>query len=500
MKKRFKKILIANRGEIALRIIRACHELNIKAVAVYSEPDRNALHVKGADEAYCIGPAPARESYLDGEQLIALAKAHDCEAIHPGYGFLAENADFCQSCGDAGLCFIGPGSEAMRAMGDKTVARRKVSAAGVPIIPGMEKGYSKLEPMKKAADSIGFPVLIKAALGGGGKGMRVCHTQEELRNGFELCTKEAQSSFGDPTLYLEKYIAKPRHIEFQILADEYGNTVHLGERECSIQRRHQKLIEEAPSVAIDGALRHQMGEAAVEAAKAVGYVNAGTIEFLLDEKMQFYFLEMNTRLQVEHPVTELITHVDLVHEQLHIASGKQLRIKHPVERIGHAIECRVYAEDPDSDFMPSCGLIDHLREPAGPGVRVDSGVYEGFEVPVYYDPLIAKLLVWAPDRKLALARMHRALSEYLISGIRTTIDFLRDVMEDERFRKGQFDTHFIEETEEQRVKGSKSEHRIAAIAAAMAFHERAAGRRTAGKEKSGHMNPWKLAGRKENTG
>ena len=501
MKKRIRKILIANRGEIAVRIIRACRELGIGAVAVYSESDRNALHVNLADEAVCIGPAPASESYLDGEKIIAAAKASKCQAIHPGYGFLAENAMFSGACEDAGVIFIGPGPEAMQAMGNKTVARRMVSRAGVPIIPGMEKGYSRLDPMEKTAESIGYPVLIKAALGGGGKGMRVCGDADALKSGFELCRKEAQSAFGDPTLYLEKYIAKPRHIEFQILADKDGNTIHLGERECSIQRRHQKLIEEAPSVAIDASLRKQMGEAAVEAARAVGYVNAGTIEFLLDEEKHFYFLEMNTRLQVEHPVTELITQVDLVHEQIHIASGGKLGLKQEsIARRGHAIECRIYAEDPETDFMPSCGRIDRLREPAGPGIRVDSGVYEGFEVPVFYDPLIAKLLVWAPDRQRALRRMHRALSEYLITGVRTTIDFLMDVMEDERFRRGNFNTHFIEETVAKDDAVSEAVIRAAGIVAAMAVHDRASAGRSSAERGSRRYNPWKVAGRKESMG
>jgi acetyl-CoA carboxylase biotin carboxylase subunit len=498
MKKPFKKILIANRGEIALRIIRACHEREIKAVAIFSEPDREALHVLRADEAYLIGPGPSQESYLAGERIVALAKEKQCEAIHPGYGFLAENSDFCQACENAGIVFIGPPSSAMRSMGDKTQARRKVGMAGVPIIPGLKKGMKQFAPMRKAAAQIGYPVLIKAALGGGGKGMRVCRNARELESGFELCRKEAQSAFGDPTLYLERYLEKPRHIEFQILADHHGKTIHLGERECSIQRRHQKLIEEAPSVAIDDALRSDMGDAAVAAAQAVGYTNAGTIEFLLDENKNFYFLEMNTRLQVEHPVTELITGIDLVHQQLDIASGRKMILdQKKIVSMGHAIECRIYAEDPEADFLPSCGKIERYLEPAGPGIRMDSGVYQGFEVPVYYDPLMAKLLAWAPDRKMALQRMHRALSEFRISGVKTTIEFLKGVMRDKRFQKGNFDTHFIDESETEETNLSLEEIQAAGIAAVWSFHtqQQVFSRQTGGGELK--INPWKLAGRRE---
>ena len=451
-----------------------------------------------ANEAYCVGPGPSQESYLVIDRIIDTAKKTGCEAVHPGYGFLAENADFAQACSDAGLVFIGPSAEAMRAMGDKTMARQRVGAVGVPIIPGTKKGLARFEQMQKEAEKIGYPVLIKAALGGGGKGMRVCRNDEELKSGFELCRKEAQSAFGNPALYLEKYLQKPRHIEFQILADHSGKTIHLGERECSIQRRHQKLIEEAPSVVVNEALRATMGEAAVAAARAVGYTNAGTIEFLMDENQHFYFLEMNTRLQVEHPVTELITGVDLVHEQLRIAAGKKLRLyQEGIRRHGHAIECRICAEDPDANFLPSCGTIRTLREPAGPGVRVDSGVYQGFEIPVYYDPLIAKLLVWGPDRRTAIRRMARALSEYTITGVRTTVDFLRGVMEDERFRKGNFDTHFIDETERKKMGVSEEDIRAAGIVGALAFHrgEGIGGKRP--KRGTESVNPWKWAGRRE---
>ena len=496
MKKPFKKILIANRGEIALRVIRACHELDIQAVAVYSEPDRESLHVLRADEAYCIGPGPSQESYLVINRIIETAKQAKCEAIHPGYGFLAENADFAQACEDSGIVFIGPRAEAMRTMGDKTEARKKVGKAGVPTIPGVDRGLKSFETMHKVAQDIGYPVLIKAALGGGGKGMRVCRADGELKQGFELCRKESLSAFGSPKIYLEKYLEKPRHIEFQILADHHGKTVHLNERECSIQRRHQKLIEESPSVAIDEELRHRMGEAAVAASAAVDYVNAGTIEFLLDAEKNFYFLEMNTRLQVEHPVTELITGVDLVYEQLNIAAGRKMSLEQEeIIRNGHAVECRIYAEDPEAGFLPSCGEIAQLREPAGPGIRVDSGVYQGWEVPVFYDPLLAKLLAWAPDRKTCLKRMHRALTEYRIHGVKTTIGFLQEVMGGARFKKGDFDTHFIDEKEEKEKKIAKDAIRAAGIVAALTFHSQGIKRRESGQPLA--MAPWKTAGRRE---
>ena len=496
MKRPFKKVLIANRGEIALRIIRGCHEMGMKAVAVYSEADRESLHVYRADEAYNIGPAPAEQSYLDTETIIETAKKAGCDAIHPGYGFLAESADFAQRCLDEGIVFIGPGPEAMRAMGDKTLARKKVSKAGVPTIPGINRGLNSVESMKNCAREIGYPVLIKAALGGGGKGMRVCNNEDDLNASYELCKKEAQSSFGSTKLYLEKYIDKPRHIEFQILADDYGNTIHLGERECSIQRRHQKLIEESPSTAIDERLRSEMGEAAVAAAKSVGYTNAGTIEFLLDGDKNFYFLEMNTRLQVEHPVTEMITGIDLVGEQFRIAKGMKMMLDQKKIRInGHSIECRIYAEDPESDFMPSCGKIEVLREPTGPWVRVDSGVYQGYEVAVYYDPIIAKLIVWAEDRMTAINRMHRALSEYIITGIKTTIDFHRSVMKDERFRRGDINTHFIDETERRDRKYTSTEKKAAAIVAALFYHEN--NQERVDDKALNRISPWKLAGRRE---
>jgi acetyl-CoA carboxylase biotin carboxylase subunit len=496
--KLFHKILIANRGEIAVRLIRACHELSIQAVAVYSEPDRHSIHVLCADEALCIGPGPPQESYLAGDRIIQQAVKSGCEAIHPGYGFLAENAEFAQACKDAGLIFIGPTPEAMRAMGDKTMARKMVRDAGVPIIPGINKGITSFDFMRKAAAEIGYPLLIKAALGGGGKGMRICRIEEELQIGFELCQKEAMAAFDSKKLYLEHYIEKPRHIEFQILADHFGKTIHLGERECSIQRRHQKLIEEAPSTALDDDLRVRMGEAAVAAAKAVGYTNAGTIEFLLDEKKRFYFLEMNTRLQVEHPVTEMITGVDLVHQQFLISAGKKITLDQDgITRTGHAIECRIYAEDPETDFLPSCGKIESLREPAGPGIRIDSGICQGFEIPIFYDPLIAKLLVWAPDRGTAINRMKRALSEYLLTGIKSTIGFHMDVMQDDRFKSGKFDTHFIEESEKRDLIQDTEDVRAAGIAAVLASHMQISSYREDVKKSSKDMNLWRFAARQE---
>ncbi len=442
--------------------------MGIRTVAIYSEADRKSLHVLRADEAYCAGEAPATESYLAIDKIITIAKKAACDAVHPGYGFLAENSEFARSCEDAGLIFIGPNPKAMQAMGDKVYARNSVSAVGVPIIPGLLSGVRDFETMHEKAQEIGYPVLIKAALGGGGKGMRVVRAESELKSSFELCYQEADSAFRDPTLYLEKYIEKPRHIEFQILADNYGSTIHLGERECSIQRRHQKLIEESPSVAIDENLRQKMGAAAVSAAKAVGYNNAGTIEFMLDSNKNFYFLEMNTRLQVEHPVTELVTGIDLVKAQIRIASGEKLWLAQDrIRKQGHAIEGRIYAEDTDAGFLPSSGQIEFLREPSGPGIRVDSCVYPGYEIPVYYDPLIGKLIVWAETRTEALARMRRGLSEFKIIGVKTTIDFLYQVMNDERFGNGNFDTHFIEEMEKAVPIPSRDETKLAAIIGAL---------------------------------
>jgi acetyl-CoA carboxylase biotin carboxylase subunit len=442
----FRKILIANRGEIAVRVLRACRELEIATVAVYSEADAAALHVRLADEAHLIGPAPSAESYLRIERIIEAARASGAEAIHPGYGFLAENADFARACAAAGLTFIGPPPEAMELMGSKINARRAAIAAGAPVVPGTT------EPLRSAADAndtaarFGYPVMLKAAAGGGGKGMRLVANAEEIASAFEAAQSEAQAAFGDAAVYLEKAVERPRHIEIQVFADARGNTVHLGERECSIQRRHQKVIEECPSPINDPGLRAAMGAAAVGIARASNYVGAGTVEFLVsDVTREFYFLEMNTRLQVEHPVTELVTGIDLVREQIMVAAGHPLSFtQDEVEWRGHAIECRVYAEDPDNNFLPSPGRITHLRVPAGPNVRDDGGVYAGAEVSIYYDPMISKLAAWGRTRGEAIERMRRALAEYTVGGIKTTLPFFREVMRDEEFISGQLDTGFIE--------------------------------------------------------
>ncbi|MGH7497165.1 MAG: acetyl-CoA carboxylase biotin carboxylase subunit [bacterium] len=443
----FKKILIANRGEIAVRVSRSCRELGIRTVAVYSEADRLALHVRLADEAYLIGPAPARESYLVSEKIIAVAQKSGADAIHPGYGFLSENADFADAVATAGVAFIGPSGAAMRKMGDKTAARKLMKRAGVAIVPGTLDPLKDAETARRLADEIGYPVMLKAAAGGGGKGMRLVHRAEELAAAFRTASSEAKSAFGDGRVYLEKYVEQPRHIEFQILADSYGNVIHLGERECSIQRRHQKVIEESPSFLLDETMRREMGEAAVAAAKSCGYVNAGTIEFIVDKNRRYYFLEMNTRLQVEHPVTEMVTGLDLVKLQIEIAAGGKLPLTQAQAnsaRAGHAIECRIYAEDPESNFMPAIGRITHLHKPGGFGVREDSGVYEGGEIPVYYDPMISKLIAWGTNREEAIRRMRRVLQEYEIGGVKTTIPFCLWVMQHEKFCRGEFDTHFVQ--------------------------------------------------------
>ena len=448
-KKPIEKLLVANRGEIAVRIIRACQELGIATVAVYSEVDRRALHVRAADEAYFIGAAPSKESYLRQERLIEVARHAGAQAVHPGYGFLAENPEFAEKVLQAGLIFVGPPPEAMRLMGDKTAARELMLKAGVPIVPGTPKPLQDEAEAASLAVEIGYPVLLKAAAGGGGKGMRIVHSQDEMASAFRAARSEAESAFGDGRVYLEKYLQAPRHIEFQILADATGHAVHLGERECSIQRRHQKVIEEAPSAVLTEEQRREMGEAAVKAAKACGYQNAGTIEFMLDRDGKFYFLEMNTRLQVEHPVTEMVTGRDLVKDQLHIARGEtlaDLRLDQLELRFhGHAIECRIYAEDPENNFLPSTGTIKGLAEPGGPGVRVDSGYAAGDEVTPYYDPLLAKLIVWGRTREEAIARTKRALREYRVHGVETSISFCRAVMNHPKFVAGDFNTHFIQQ-------------------------------------------------------
>jgi len=441
----FRKILIANRGEIAVRIIRACRDLSISPVAVFSDADADALHVRLADEAYSIGPAPSVESYLRIEKIVDAAKLSGAEAIHPGYGFLAENADFAQRVVEAGLTFIGPSAEAMRLMGAKTSARRVATEAGVPIVPGTTEPLKDLSEAQLVASGMGYPVMLKASAGGGGKGMRFVATEEDLPSAFETAQSEAAAAFGNPEVYLEKAVERPRHIEIQIFADTQGNFVHLGERECSIQRRHQKVIEECPSPINDARLRAAMGEAAILAARAVNYTGAGTVEFLVaDATRNFYFLEMNTRLQVEHTVTELVTGFDLVREQIRVAAGLPLSFKQEdVEWRGAAIECRVYAEDPENNFLPSPGRITHLRVPAGPGVRDDGGVEAGAEVSIYYDTMISKLAAWGRTRREAIDRLRRALDEYTVGGIKTTLPFFREIVRDAEFIEGRLDTGFI---------------------------------------------------------
>jgi acetyl-CoA carboxylase, biotin carboxylase subunit len=441
----FKKILIANRGEIAVRVIRACREMGIQSVAVYSDVDRASLHVRKADEAYHLGPAAAAESYLNIPKIIAAAKRSGTEAIHPGYGFLSENSRFAHACAEAGIKFIGPTAAAMEMMGSKTRARQNMEKAGIPFVPGTARGLESVDEAKRVAEKIGYPVMLKAAAGGGGKGMRLVHTPEELRSALESAKSEAQRAFGDNEVYLEKAIINPRHIEMQVLADEHGNTVYLGERECSIQRRHQKVLEESPSPFVDENMRKQMGEVAVRVAQAAGYTNAGTIEFLVDGQRNFYFLEMNTRLQVEHPVTELTTGFDLVHLQIRIAAGERLPFKQDDVRLrGHAIECRIYAEDPDNNFFPSPGKITLLLLPSGPGIRRDSGMYEGWTVPIDYDPLLAKLIGYGTDREQATSRLTRALNEYFVGGIKTNISLFRRILNDEDFKAGRLDTGFLD--------------------------------------------------------
>jgi len=441
----FKKILIANRGEIALRVQRACRERGIATVAVYSDADRAALHVLQAEEAYRLGPAPARESYLRGDLILDIAKKTGADAIHPGYGFLSENPDFAEACEQAGVKFIGPPSRAMRALGSKTRARQAADAAGMPRTPGSTRGLTSLQEAHEIAKQIGYPVMLKAAAGGGGKGMRAVHRPNDLESAFESASSEAERAFGSGEVYLEKLIERPRHIEIQVLADEHGNALYLGERECSVQRRHQKVIEEAPSAVVSTDLRRRMGEAAVRLAQLAGYTNAGTVEFLVDAEDNFYFLEMNTRLQVEHPVTELVTGLDLVHLQIQIAEGQPLDIRQEdIQLRGHAIECRIYAEDPENHFFPSPGKITRLLQPGGPGIREDCGVYEGWTVPMDYDPMLSKLVAYAPTRSMAIARLLRALDEYVIGGIRSNLNLFRRILQDEAFRMAAIDTGYLD--------------------------------------------------------
>ncbi|HJQ84579.1 MAG TPA: acetyl-CoA carboxylase biotin carboxylase subunit [Candidatus Binatia bacterium] len=440
----FRRILVANRGEIAVRVMRACRELGIESVAVYSEPDRSALHVRQADHAYPIGPAAAAESYLRIDKIIAVAKQAGAEAIHPGYGFLSERAAFSQACRDAGIVFIGPSPEAIAAMGDKVEARRLMRKAGVPVVPGSDEALEADADVERIAREAGFPVMLKAAGGGGGKGMRLVESADALKSALRAARSEAKSAFGDDRVYVEKAIIRPRHIEVQVLGDTHGNVIHLYERECSIQRRHQKVIEESPSTAIDQATREEMGRVGVQAAKAVDYVGAGTIEFLVDQDRKFYFLEMNTRIQVEHPITEAVTGVDLVKAQIEVAAGRPLPVRQAdVVQRGWAIECRIYAEDPANNFLPAPGRIDVLRVPSGIGIRDDSGVYEGFEVSTHYDPILSKLVAWGSNREEATNRMLRALREYVIVGPTANVAFHRWALEHPAFRAGDVDTGFI---------------------------------------------------------
>ena len=493
------KVLIANRGEIAVRIERTLREMGIRSVAVYSDADRDALHVRGADEAYCIGPAAAAESYLRIDKLMDVAKRAGCDGLHPGYGFLSENPDLPDACETQGVTFIGPPASAMRDLGLKTAAREKMSAAGVPVVPGGAADTADIA--RKTAEEIGYPVMLKARSGGGGKGMRLVHEPAELAGALERAQSEAKKAFGDETVYLEKAIVRPRHVEIQVLGDRHGNMVHVFERDCSIQRRHQKVVEETPCPAIDDDVVRRMGEVAVKGAKAVGYFSAGTFEFLLGEDRSFYFLEMNTRLQVEHPVTELVSGLDLVREMVRVAAGERLELgQDQIVRRGAAIECRIYAEDPKTGFLPSPGTIRELRTPSGPGVRDDGGAYPGCIISPHYDPLISKLCVWAPDRDRAVRRMRRALGEYVVSGIQTNLSFHERLFEHPEFIEGQYDTGFIDRHRDALLVGSRIEAeeraRYAAAIAVAAYrreHHAPNGNGTPGGRRG--LSPWVAAHR-----
>ncbi len=489
----FRKVLVANRGEIAVRVIRALRETGIASVAVYSDVDRASLAVQLADEAAHLGPAAASESYLRIDKIIAAAHSHRADAIHPGYGFLSENAEFAEACAAAGIVFIGPPAAAIRQMGSKTAARQLAIAAGAPVVPGTVSAVTNLDDAKRTAEQLGYPVLLKASAGGGGKGMRRVDRAEDLEAAIRDASSEALRAFHNGDVYIEKLVVEPRHIEIQVLGDQHGNLIHLGERECSIQRRHQKVIEECPSPVMSTypELRERMGEAALRIARAANYSNAGTMEFLVDRERNFYFLEMNTRLQVEHPVTELVTGLDLVQWQLKIAAGEKLTIRQEdVQWSGSAIECRIYAEDPDHQYLPSPGRITELTEPAGPGVRLDSGVYEGWNVPLDYDPLLAKLAAWGPSREAAMARLQRALSEYVIGGIRTNRAFFREILDDEVFRAGTLSTAFLDEFpgRRQSAKPDLEAEAIAALIGALAQKKPTAARR-------GNAAEWLKSGR-----
>ncbi|MEM7107437.1 MAG: acetyl-CoA carboxylase biotin carboxylase subunit [Bacteroidota bacterium] len=486
--KKIKKILVANRGEIALRIMRSCREEGIKTVAVFSEADRHALHVRYADEAVCIGPPASAESYLRDDKIIEVCKKLSVDAIHPGYGFLSENAEFAHSVKKEGIKFIGPSPEAIRTMGDKLAAKAAVAKFDVPQVPGVDHAISDISESKKVAEEIGYPVLIKASAGGGGKGMRIVNNSDEFEEQMNRAISEAKSAFGDGSVFVEKFVTSPRHIEFQILGDEHGNIVHLFERECSIQRRHQKVVEEAPSSILTPEIRRAMGEAAVGVAKACSYYGAGTVEFIVDDQLNFYFLEMNTRLQVEHPVTEEITGIDLVKEQIKIAEGQKLSFEQKDLSIqGHSFELRIYAEDPKNNFLPDIGRLNKYERPQGPGIRVDDGFEEGMEIPIYYDPMIAKLVTYAEDREKAMDKMLRAIEEYKITGVATTLEFGSYVLKHKAFRSGNFNTKFVEQyfsPEVLKVPVDEPEEEIAAAITAMLAEKTKSGQNRTDRKKS----------------
>ncbi len=488
-----RKILVANRGEIAVRIMRSCREMGIRTVAVYSDADRKAMHVLYADQAWHIGPSPSSESYLDMDKIIKVALESRADAIHPGYGFLSENAVFSQKCQEAGIKFIGPGPHAISQMGDKITARKTMLAAGVPVVPGTESAISSEAEAIKTIHEVGLPVMIKASAGGGGKGMRLVKKDSEIKSSLRAARSEAKSAFGDDAVYIEKYIQQPHHIEFQILADQHGNVIHLFERECSVQRRHQKIIEETPSPILTEEVRQKMGEAAVAAARAADYEGAGTIEFIVDKDLNYYFLEMNTRLQVEHPITERVVGVDLVKEQIKIASGEKLTLKQEeLKQNGHAIECRVYAEDAANNFMPAPGKVTHIAIPYGVGVRVDGYIYEGFEIPIYYDPLIAKLIVWGSNREDAIERTIRALQEFKITGVKNSLNFLQNIMTAKDFVKGNYTTHFIDENMEHLMDNDPCKDECEDMVMITAFLEYLARiNKAAPKEATSLKNNWK---------